>query len=77
MLTIGALDSKRTIGTAPWATAKFEDVQKKLVSPRVSENSADDIIRKRSESYIPVVEAQKSFGKPRKDDNIEAKRHAD
>ncbi|XP_061337262.1 ASI1-immunoprecipitated protein 3-like [Gastrolobium bilobum] len=71
-LTIDASDSKRSIGTAPWATAKFEDVQKKLVSPRESEKAADNIFKKTSESYIPVLDAQKSFGKSRKDDNIEA-----
>ncbi|KAH1251453.1 Chromatin remodeling protein [Glycine max] len=30
-LTIDASDSKRSVGTAPWATAKFEDVEKKLI----------------------------------------------
>lgn len=38
-LTIDASDSKRSVGTAPWATAKFEDVEKKLVSPRESEKN--------------------------------------
>lgn len=76
-LTIDASDSKRSIGTAPLATAKFEDAQKKLVSPRETENSVDDINKKSSESQIPVLDAPKSFSKPRKDDNIEAKRHAD
>ncbi|KAK2425951.1 bromo-adjacent proteiny (BAH) domain-containing protein [Trifolium repens] len=77
-LTIDASDSKRSIGTAPLATAKFEDVQKKLASPRESENSAaDDISKKTGEPCVPVLDTQKSFGKPKKDDNIEAKRHAD
>jgi hypothetical protein len=76
-LTIDASDSKRSIGTAPLATAKFEDVQKKLASPRESENSADDISKKTGEPRMPVLDTQKSFGKPKKDDNIEAKRHAD
>jgi hypothetical protein len=77
-LTIDASDSKRSIGTAPLATAKFEDVQKKLASPHESENSAgDDISKKTGEPHMPVLDTQKSFGKPKKDDNIEAKRHAD
>ncbi|PNY10186.1 bah and coiled-coil domain-containing protein [Trifolium pratense] len=76
-LTIDGSDSKRSIGTAPSATAKFEDVQKKLASPRGSENPADDISKKTSEPRMPVLDTQKSFGKPSKDDNIEAKRHTD
>ncbi|XP_058778285.1 uncharacterized protein LOC131652451 [Vicia villosa] len=76
-LTIDASDSKRTTGTAPSATAKFEDVQKKLASPRESENTADDISKKTGEPHAPVLDTQKSFGKSRKDDNIEAKKHVD
>ncbi|CAJ2650655.1 unnamed protein product [Trifolium pratense] len=76
-LTIDGSDSKRSLGTAPSATAKFEDVQKKLASPRESENSADDISKKTNEPRMPVLDTQKSLGKPKKDDNIEAKRHAD
>ncbi|KAJ1406015.1 Transcription elongation factor S-II, central domain [Sesbania bispinosa] len=77
VLTIDASDSKRNVGTAPWATAKFEDVEKKLVSPRESEKSANDIFKKTSEAYMPVLDSQKSFGKSRKDENAEASRHAD
>ncbi|CAJ1937432.1 unnamed protein product [Sphenostylis stenocarpa] len=69
-LTIDASDSKRSVGTAPWATAKFEDVEKKLVSPRESEKN--DILKKTSEAYMPVLDAQKSFGKSRKDENVQA-----
>lgn len=76
VLTIDASDSKRNVGTAPWATAKFEDVEKKLVSPRESDKSTNDIFKKTSEAYVPVLEAQKSFGKPRKAENVEAPRHA-
>ncbi|XP_048428079.1 uncharacterized protein LOC103964201 isoform X3 [Pyrus x bretschneideri] len=36
MLTIDAPSSNKNVGTAPLATAKFEDVEKKLVSPRCS-----------------------------------------
>ena len=65
VLTIDASDSKKTVGTAPWATAKFDtSVEKKLVSPRESETN---IFMKKSES----------FSKSRKDDNnAEASRHA-
>ncbi|KAK7358619.1 hypothetical protein VNO77_00555 [Canavalia gladiata] len=77
VLTIDASDSKRSVGTAPWATAKFEDVEKKLVSPRESEKSANDIFKKTSEAYMPVLDSQKSFGKSRKDENVEASRHAE
>ncbi|KAL3001674.1 hypothetical protein AAZX31_08G014300 [Glycine max] len=74
-LTIDASDSKRSVGTAPWATAKFEDVEKKLVSPRESEKN--DIFKKTSEAYMPVLDAQKSFGKYRKDETVQASKHAD
>ncbi|XP_020216482.1 uncharacterized protein LOC109800163 [Cajanus cajan] len=76
-LTIEASDSRRSVGTAPWATAKFEDVEKKLVSPRESDKSANDIFKKTSEAYMPVLDAQKSFGKSRKDENGQASKHAD
>ncbi|KAL2342757.1 hypothetical protein Fmac_004042 [Flemingia macrophylla] len=68
-LTIEASDSRRSVGTAPWATAKFEDVEKKLVSPRESDKSANDVFKKTSEAYMPVLDAQKSFSKSRKDEN--------
>ncbi|CAN6461710.1 unnamed protein product [Victoria cruziana] len=52
-----------SVGTAPWATAKFEDVEKKLVSPRESEKPSPDIFQK---SRPPVLETQKSMnGRPR------------
>ncbi|CAL0313369.1 unnamed protein product [Lupinus luteus] len=77
VLTIDGSSSKKSVGTAPWATSKFEAVEKKLVSPREHEKSANDIFKKTSESYMPVLETQKSFGKSRKDENIEAKKNAD
>lgn len=40
VLTLDASDSKRNVGTAPWATAKF-DVGKKLASPRESDKTND------------------------------------
>ena len=65
------------MSTTPSSTAKFEDVQKKLVSPRGSENSADDLSKKTGEPSMPDLATQKSFGKPKKDDNVEAKRQPD
>ena len=76
-LTIDAPDSTRSVGTAPWATAKFEDVEKKLVSPRESDRLSSDIYKKTSEAYIPVLEGQRSFGKSKKDENTENTRQAD
>lgn len=75
-LTIDGSDSKKSIGTAPWATAKFEVIQKKLLSPRESENSANDISGKTNESGIAVNDTQKPIGMPKKDENVEAT-HAD
>lgn len=74
-LTIDASNSKRSVGTAPWATAKFEDVEKKLVSPRESEKN--DIFKKTSEAYMPVLDSQKSFGKSRKDENVQASKQVE
>lgn len=71
MLTLDASDSKRNVGTAPWATAKFENVEKKLVSPHETDKSANDIF------MPPVLEAHKSFGRSRKDENMEASKRGD
>ncbi|CAL5442519.1 uncharacterized protein LOC114321858 [Camellia sinensis] len=69
-LTIDGPSSARSVGTAPWATAKFEDVEKKLVSPRESEKSTSDVFKKTTEAYMPVLDTQKSFNKPsRTEDN--------
>ncbi|KAI9075168.1 hypothetical protein K1719_042899 [Acacia pycnantha] len=76
-LTIDGSDTARSVGTAPWATTKFENVEKKLVSPREPDKSADDIFKKTSEAYMPVLKSQKSFGKSRKDESTEPTKHAD
>ncbi|XP_058733609.1 uncharacterized protein LOC131605248 [Vicia villosa] len=66
-LTIDALDSKRTTGTTPSATAKFEDVQKKLGSPCESENTADGICKKAGEpqtlEHLWMREGGEAFAK--------------
>ncbi|GJW54124.1 hypothetical protein Tco_0098209 [Tanacetum coccineum] len=59
-LTIDGPSSAKTVGTAPWATAKFEDVEKKLVSPR--DPAGNESFKKATEP-----ERQKSFDKSRSD----------
>ncbi|XP_059661790.1 protein REPRESSOR OF VERNALIZATION 1 [Cornus florida] len=68
-LTIDGPSSAKSVGTAPWATAKFEDVEKKLVSPRESEKSAADVFKKTTEDNMPVLDSQKSFNKPKIEDS--------
>ncbi|XXG85153.1 hypothetical protein AAC387_Pa11g0293 [Persea americana] len=67
-LTIDASSVVGNVGTAPWATAKFDAVEKKLVSPRDSEKPAADHFQKSTAAYMPVLETQKSFNKPRTED---------
>uniref|UniRef100_A0A2P2JGI2 Uncharacterized protein LOC105129056 isoform X1 n=3 Tax=Rhizophora mucronata TaxID=61149 RepID=A0A2P2JGI2_RHIMU len=68
MLTIDGPSSARSVGAAPWATAKFEEV-KKLVSPRELDKA--EVFKKTSEPFIPVLESQKSFGKMKNEENAE------
>lgn len=63
-LTIETPNTKN-VGIAPLATAKFENIEKKLVSPRESDKSALEIFKKTTEAYMPVLENQKSFKKPK------------
>ncbi|KAM1850805.1 hypothetical protein ACFX13_014941 [Malus domestica] len=72
MLTIDSPSSNKNVGTAPLATAKFEDVEKKLVSPRESDKATKDTVRKTTEAYMPVLEAQRSFIKSKKEENSES-----
>ncbi|GFZ16466.1 bromo-adjacent homology (BAH) domain-containing protein [Actinidia rufa] len=76
-LTIDGPSSAKTVGTAPLATAKFEDVEKKLLSPRESEKSVDDVFKKTTEAYMPVLDTQKSFNKSRTENNTTAIKAAD
>ncbi|XP_076897778.1 ASI1-immunoprecipitated protein 3-like [Bidens hawaiensis] len=64
-LTIDGPSSAKTVGTAPWATAKFEDVEKKLVSPR----DRNDSFKKTTDTSATVLEKHKSFNKSRPDEN--------
>lgn len=68
-LTIEGPNSSKTVGTAPLATAKFEDTQKMLVSPGGDEKGADDVIKKSIEAFVPVLENQRSFNKTRAEEN--------
>ncbi|WOG81244.1 hypothetical protein DCAR_0100389 [Daucus carota subsp. sativus] len=69
-LTIDGSNS-RNVGTAPLATAKFEDVEK-LVSPREHKKSATDLLKKTTEAKMPVLDNQRSFNKSRSEDNVAA-----
>ncbi|PSR91494.1 Chromatin remodeling protein like [Actinidia chinensis var. chinensis] len=76
-LTIDGPSSAKTVGTAPLATAKFEDVEKKLLSPRESEKSVNDVFKKTTEAYMPVLDTQKSFNKSRTENTTTAIKAAD
>ncbi|KAK1266678.1 hypothetical protein QJS04_geneDACA000424 [Acorus gramineus] len=63
-LTIDTPNAVSNVGTAPWATAKFDAVEKKLVSPRgESEKPSSDSLQKSTAAYMPVLETHKSFNK--------------
>ncbi|KAF2297819.1 hypothetical protein GH714_003682 [Hevea brasiliensis] len=76
MLTIDGPSSARSVGTAPWATAKFEEVEKKLVSPREPEK-AIEVLKKTSEPYIPLMVTQRSFSKLKNEENSETAKNAE
>lgn len=66
MLTIDGPSNGPSVGTAPWATTKFENVEKKkLLSPRDTDKA--DAAKKNIEGTKPVFETQKSFIKSRTD----------
>ncbi|XP_066314376.1 protein REPRESSOR OF VERNALIZATION 1-like isoform X1 [Miscanthus floridulus] len=68
-LTEDAPSTAGNVGTAPLATAKFEVVEKKLMSPRdQSGKPASDALQKSTAAYMPTVERQKSFVKPKLDE---------
>ncbi|PIN15106.1 BAH domain protein [Handroanthus impetiginosus] len=68
-LTIEGPSSGPTVGTAPLATAKFEDVEKNLVSPRGAERGTNDVLKKTTEAFLPALDHQKSFNKSRPEEN--------
>ncbi|XP_038971116.1 uncharacterized protein LOC103705583 [Phoenix dactylifera] len=67
-LTMDAPSVVGNVGTAPWATAKFEAVEKQLASPRESEKPAVDLFQKTTAAYMPVLEPQKSFNRSKTED---------
>ncbi|XP_020570749.1 uncharacterized protein LOC110017925 [Phalaenopsis equestris] len=71
-LTIDTPNITGNVGTAPWATAKFEEVQKMLVSPRDSEKPASDLFQKSTAPYMPVLETQKSFNRSKPQETHDA-----
>lgn len=76
-LTIDTPSTSRSVGTAPWATAKFEDVEKKLVSPRESDKSVNDVLKSASEASVPFLDSQKSFGRSKMEEKSEPARNDD
>ncbi|XP_065858271.1 ASI1-immunoprecipitated protein 3 [Euphorbia lathyris] len=73
MLTIDGPNSAKSVGTAPWATVKFEEVEKKLVSPREPEKTME-VAKKATEPIIPVVDSQRPFVKPKSEENSDSQR---
>lgn len=72
-LTIdGPGSAAKSVGIVPLATAKFDSLEKNLLSPRESEKLANDVLKKSSEAYMPVLEAQRSFGKSKTEENSDA-----
>lgn len=72
-LTIdGRGSAAKSIGIASLAAAKFDSLEKNLLSPRESEKLANDVLKKSSEAYMPVLEAQRSFGKSKTEENSDA-----
>ncbi|XP_078439795.1 bromo-adjacent homology (BAH) domain-containing protein [Wolffia australiana] len=67
-LTIDAPSAGGNVGTAPWATVKFDAVEKKLLSPRESEKPAVDLLRKTTAAFIPVLDTQRSLGRAKNED---------
>ncbi|XP_016441599.1 ASI1-immunoprecipitated protein 3 isoform X1 [Nicotiana tabacum] len=65
-LTIDGPNFTKSVGTEPLATAKFEDVEKNLTSPRRVDKGASDVLK---EAYMPVLDSQRSFNKSRTEDN--------
>ncbi|KAL8556818.1 hypothetical protein ACS0TY_004331 [Phlomoides rotata] len=62
--------SNKAVGTAPMATAKFDDLEKNLVSPRGADKGANDPIKKTTDAHVPVLDNQKSFNKTKADENF-------
>jgi len=65
-LTEDTPSSAGNVGTNPWATAKFDVLEKQLTSPRGQpDKPAADSLQKSTAAYMPTLEKQKSFVKPK------------
>ncbi|PKA53193.1 hypothetical protein AXF42_Ash009923 [Apostasia shenzhenica] len=67
-LTIETSSAVQNVGAAPWATSKFEDVEKKLIGPYESNKPAAELIKKSRMPYGRVVETQKSSSRTKPQD---------
>ncbi|KAM3321755.1 hypothetical protein P3S67_002906 [Capsicum chacoense] len=67
-LTIGP-NLAKSVGAEPLATAKFEDVEKNLTSPRRADKEASDILKNTTEACMPVLDSQKSLNKTKPEDS--------
>ncbi|KAG9441238.1 hypothetical protein H6P81_017092 [Aristolochia fimbriata] len=69
-LTVDTPSAVNNVGTAPWATDKFENVEKRMLSPRDSEKPATDNFQKSTVAQKqPLLETQKSFNRGRTEDS--------
>ncbi|XP_068640592.1 ASI1-immunoprecipitated protein 3-like [Aristolochia californica] len=63
-LTVDTPNAVSNVGTAPWATDKFENVEKRMLSPRDSEKpSTDNFQKSTAVQKQPMLETQKSFNR--------------
>ncbi|KAG8382229.1 hypothetical protein BUALT_Bualt05G0055100 [Buddleja alternifolia] len=68
-LTIEGPSSAKTVGTAPLATAKFEDVEKNMSSPRGAEKGPTDELKKTVvDINIPILENEESLDNTQSDE---------
>nr|CAB3477260.1 unnamed protein product [Digitaria exilis] len=68
-LTVDAPRTAANVGTAPWATAKFDVLEKQLTSPRDQpDKPAADALQKSTAAYMPTLEKQKSFVKSKQEE---------
>ncbi|KAF8670780.1 hypothetical protein HU200_050451 [Digitaria exilis] len=68
-LTVDAPRTAANVGTAPWATAKFDVLEKQLTSPRDQpDKPSADALQKSTAAYMPTLEKQKSFVKSKQEE---------
>ncbi|KAF8725495.1 hypothetical protein HU200_020022 [Digitaria exilis] len=68
-LTVDAPSTAANVGTAPWATAKFDVVEKQPTSPRdrPDKRAANDL-QKSTAAYKPTLDKQESFVKSKQEE---------